>query len=87
MACNNDYCEIEREENHAEVYPTIRELDGCYLRVKRNGAWENICFSDLTGAEREKVLENKDATYLIRLANHLANTLHAIGDAFDIQGE
>lgn len=37
----------------------IRNLDGCYFRVKREGKWQNICFSDLTKDERDEVTNGK----------------------------
>lgn len=77
MGCNNDYCDIEE-------YPTVRELDGCFFRVERNGKWENICFSDLTKLERGKVMAGKGIPWLISLCEHLADKLHQIGDQFDI---
>ena len=88
MECNGDYCEIERKDNEKKpvVYPTIRNLDGCYFRVERDGEWQNICFSDLTEQERGKVMSGKGIPWLISLAEHLADSLHAFGDAFDISG-
>lgn len=41
-----------------------RELDGCYFRVKRDGKYEPICFSDLTKEERDTILEGRDAQWL-----------------------
>lgn len=79
MGCNEDYCDIE-------VYPTVRNLDGCYFRVERNGKWENICFSDLTELERGKVMAGKGIPWLISLCEYLADKLHQIGDQFDIIG-
>ena len=32
-------------------------LDGVYFRVKRNGKWDNICFSDLTEDEQDVAIE------------------------------
>lgn len=29
-----------------------RNLDGYYFRVKRDGKWDNICWSDMTDEER-----------------------------------
>lgn len=86
MACKDDFCEIERKVDKAKPdgYPTVRNLDGCYFRVERDGKWENICFSDLTEQERGKVMAGKGEPWLISLIEHLADTLHAIGDAFDI---
>lgn len=79
MGCENGCCEIEE-------YPTKRDLDGCYFRVERNGKWENICFSDLTEAERGKVMANKGIPWVISLCGHLANSLRAFGEAFDVVG-
>ena len=67
-------------------YPVQRNLDGCYFRVERNGKWQNICFSDLTEEERNKIMADKKTQWFISLANHLADSLHAMGDAFDIMG-
>lgn len=84
MSCNDGYCEIERKDTNQETYPTKRNLDGCYFRVEREGKWMNLCFSDMTETERGKVMADKAVPWFISLCNHLANTLHAIGDAFDI---
>lgn len=86
MNCNNDYCEVERKTDTAKQgYPEIRNLDGCYFRVERDGKPENICFSDLTEQERGVILSGKGVPWLISLVEHLADTLRAIGDAFDIK--
>ncbi len=37
-------------------YPEPRELCGVYYRVKRDGKWKSICFSDLTPAEMDTLL-------------------------------
>ena len=79
MTCNNDYCEIEK-------YPEKRDLDGCYFRVERNGKWENLCFSDMTETERNKVMAEKNILWLAQLCQHLANAIREIGDTFDITG-
>ena len=34
----------------------IRNLDTCYFRAKRDGKWENLCFTDLTEEEQKEVL-------------------------------
>ena len=80
MACNGDYCEIER-------WPEKRELDGVYFRVQRDGKWENVCFTDLTEDEVEQVTANKDMTWWKSLAMYLARTLRGIGDQFNIKAE
>lgn len=83
MTCNNDYCEIEPSDTK-QSYPEIRNLDECYFSIKRDDAFVNVCFSDMTEAERGKVMSNKTVPWLIGLCNHLAESLHSMGDAFDI---
>lgn len=61
-----------------------RNLDGVYFRVERNGKWENVCFSDLTEEEMDKVMSNKDADWLKGLCKRLGNVIKEIGDQFDI---
>ena len=61
-----------------------RNLDGIYFRVERDGKWENVCFSDLTDDEKEKVSMNRSAEWWKSLALHLAYRLREIGDYFDI---
>ena len=62
-----------------------RKLDGVYYRVKRDDEWQNICFSDLTPDEREKLLEGvEDVDYLKSLCYHLADTIKTLGEQFDI---
>lgn len=64
-----------------------RNLDGCYFRVMRMGKCENVCFSDLTEAEREAVCRDRSAEWYKSLAYHLADSLRAIGDALDLTME
>lgn len=61
-----------------------RNLDGCYFRVNRMGKYENVCFSDLTEAEREAVCSDRSAEWYKSLAYHLGDSLRRIGDALDI---
>lgn len=35
-----------------------RELCGIYFRVKRDGKYENICFTDMTEEEQRKILDD-----------------------------
>lgn len=63
-----------------------RNLDGIYFRVKRDEKWENVCFSDLTEAEREEVCKDRPAEWYKSLAYRLADCLKTIGDTFDIMG-
>ena len=64
-----------------------RNLDGCYFRVERNGKFENICFSDLTVAERDEVCKERSAEWFKSLAYHLADRLRWVGDTLDVSCE
>ena len=64
-----------------------RHLDGVYFRVKRDNEWQDICFSDLTEDERNKMMENRSVKWLQSLCNILANKLKDIGDQFDLMCE
>ena len=63
-----------------------RNLDGVYFRVKREGVYESICFSDLTEPEMNEILTDRPETWLKGLCKILAATLREIGGQFDIQG-
>lgn len=64
-----------------------RNLDGVYFRVKRNGKWDNICFSDLSETEKVDVLKNKDIDQVKSLCMILGKKIREIGDQFDIVTE
>lgn len=61
-----------------------RDLDGIYFRVKRDGKWDNVCFSDLTDEEMDVVLEGRDTEWLKSVCKILGRTIKRIGDKFDI---
>ena len=63
-----------------------RNLDGVYFRVKRDEAWRNVCFSDLTQEERDEVCKDRSAEWLKELAYIMADTIKSIGDYFDLIG-
>ena len=65
-------------------YPTVRELDGVYVRVKRGEKYYNLCFSDLTNNEQQNFLERLNQEGLQRMCKLLAGELRAMGDQFDI---
>lgn len=64
-----------------------RNLDGIYFRVMRDGKPCNICLSDMTKAEIDKVLENKRPEFLLGCIIRLAEVIKEIGDQFDIVRE
>lgn len=61
-----------------------RNLDGVYFRVRREGKWQSICFTDLTFEERDDVLRGKRKAWLESMVCHLADRLRIIGDELDI---
>ena len=61
-----------------------RNLDGIYFRINRDGRWQNICYSDLTKEEQDKVCEGRGREWLRSVADILADRLKEIGDQFDI---
>lgn len=64
-----------------------RELDGIYLRIKRDGKYQSLCLSDMTKEELEENLNPERGEWLKGAVIHLALTLHEIGNLFDIVGE
>ena len=64
-----------------------RNLDGVYFRIQRDGKWDSICFTDLTDAEMDEVLKNKDKVWVVGLAKILAKTIQNIGYQFDLVGK
>lgn len=61
-----------------------RNLDGVYFKVKREGKWANVCFSDMTEAEMNEVMQNRDVKWLKSLCVILGNTIKDIGEQFDV---
>ena len=60
-------------------YPIQLEMDGMYFRVKRDGTFTNVCLSDMTSAERESILSDRDSGELIRIIDHLVKILRIEG--------
>ena len=72
-----------------------RNLDGVYFRVKRDGKWQNICYSDLTEDERDEIARKRaehatpeqQAQWWRSMADILADALYDMGEQFGIAGE
>ena len=62
-----------------------RELDGVYFRVNREDKWQNICFTDLTDREAEKVLENRSEKWISSLCDRLEEVLVEIKTVINSQ--
>ena len=61
-----------------------RNLDGVYFRIKRDNAWQNICFSDLSDEEMEEVMQNRTDAWLKSMCKILGKTIRDIGDQLDL---
>jgi len=72
-----------------------RNLDGVYFRVERDGKWDNVCFSDMTNEERDKIATmrakhstlEEQAQWWRSMADILADQLYDMGEQFGIVGE
>ena len=64
--------------------PTVRNLDGVYYRVVRDGNHVSRCFSDLSESEQDMIMEKYNAEQLRRLCRYLSMSLRQIGDALDL---
>lgn len=62
-----------------------RELDGYYFRIMRDGIGQSVCFTDLTKAERDALLADKDTQFLKNLCCYLADRILELGDMIDEQ--
>lgn len=65
-------------------YPVKRNLDNVYFRVKRDNRWDNVCFSDMTEAERDSVMLGESEAWLREMCNIMARTLREVGDKLNI---
>lgn len=64
-----------------------RNLDGAFFRVKRDGSWDNVCFSDLTEDEMNEQLQNRDVEWLKSMCKILGTTIRGLGDQLDLVSE
>lgn len=64
--------------------PTVRNLDGVYYRAVRDGKYVSRCFSDLSEAEQDVIMEKYDAEQLRQLCRCLCISLRRIGDTLDL---
>jgi hypothetical protein len=61
-----------------------RNLDGIYFRIKRDGKWGNVCFSDLTDDEMNHVMQNRSEEWYKRMCIYLGHRIKEIGDELDL---
>lgn len=68
-------------------YPIQRNIDSAYFRVSRNGALENVCFTDLTDAEQKKALQSLNPEEMKQLILKLSKVICAMGELFKFKME
>ena len=66
------------------MYPEPRGLDPVRFRIGRDGRMQNICFTDLTEAERKVQMQGRDRDWLINMVNILADTIVRLGDDYNL---
>lgn len=64
-----------------------RNLDSVYFRVKRGQKYENICFSDLSLDERDKICADRSIEWFKSMLYIMTDKVKEIGDTFDIVSE
>ena len=72
-----------------------RNLDGVYFRVKRDGKWQNICYSDMTADERDEIARKRaehatpeqQAQWWRSMADILADALYDMGEQLGVMCE
>lgn len=74
---------------------TQRNLDGIYFRVKRDGKWQNVCYSDMEQQEREEIAAKRaehatpeqQAQWWRSMADLLADQLYDMGEQLGVMCE
>lgn len=72
-----------------------RNLDGVYFRVRRDGKWLNVCYSDMTEDERNTVIYDRmsdkpmdeQVGYYRRLAEIMADSSYDMGEQLGVMCE
>ena len=65
-------------------YPVVRDLDGVYFRVPRDGRMVPLCWTDLTDGEREELGKGRPLSWWKSMAMHLGDQLRNVGDMLDV---
>ena len=72
-----------------------RNLDGIYFRVKRDGKWQNVCYSDMEPSERDEIAAKRaehatpeqQAQWWRSMADLLADQLYNMGEQLGVTCE
>lgn len=62
---------------------TQYNMDSIFFRVERDGKWMNVCMSDMTEEELDRVLKSRDAEWCKTAIHHLCNCLNSAGTVID----
>jgi len=60
-------------------------LSGIYFRSKVDGKWTNVMFEDLTEAEQDGMLDNRDSEWKNEMIKKLSRVLKDISEQFIIE--
>ncbi len=72
-----------------------RNLDGIYFRVKRDGKWANVCYSDMESAERDEIAAKRAESSTLEeqvawwrsMTDLLADQLYDMGEQLGVMCE
>ena len=73
-------------EINDKTYPTVKNLDGSYFDVPRDGKIVTRCFTDLTMAEQDLVLDTVGIEELKTMCKSFGNALRGLCDMCHIEG-
>ncbi len=68
-------------------YPKVRNIDGLYFRVERDGKWVNRCWTDMTKAERDRVSKGRSVEWWQSVCEYITDTLRDVCDVLDLMPE
>ena len=69
------------------TYPVVRDMDGVYFRVKRDGEFKAICWSDLIDDERDQMGEGRPLEWWRNMALIMTRQLRWVADELDLSME
>lgn len=64
-----------------------RNLCGIYFRIERNGRYQNICFTDMTREERDKVMKEQSKECLKGICHRLTEVINEFAEVYDFVRE
>jgi len=73
-------------ETNDRLFPQVKNLDGFYFDVQRNGKTESRCFTDLSMEEQDFELDTLDAETMKAMCKSFGNALRGLCDMYHIEG-